>query len=240
MKSIVWPQCYTLTTNNQFLYVIGADHKYDISHPQFKVIKTKWQEFLKKTKGQNCIVLVEGGKRPIVDDLTEAVTHWGEGGFITSLAAKESIETYSPEPDDVDEVNELLKKFTRDQIMLYYFNRLLAQWQNTGKLVEFRDYIQRYFDTYQQLMGWKGYDFDINHFITIHDKGKGHKFNENNCKYCLYELDFDLEDVENNSAKIRDEHILKEIIRLWKQGKNIFIVYGGAHTENWESKLKKL
>lgn len=233
------PRFYEITNGKQFLFVLGTAHLYDITHPQFKFIQNKWKDFLKKTDKQDCIVLVEGGKRLVIKGLKEATSQAAEGGFITSLASKEDIDSTSPEPPDKYEVNKLLKKFTKDQIMFYYFSRLVVQWFNTGKLLRFRNYIQRYFDNYKRLLRWD-YDFSIDHFIEIHDKRRGHKFDEEDCVHCLYQFDFDIKDVENSSVKIRDGYILNKILKLWAGGYNIFAVYGGTHTENWERRLKKL
>lgn len=233
------PEYYEITNGTQFFYAIGVAHLYDIKHLQFKLIKNKWEQFLKDTNRQNCIVLVEGGKSRIFKDLKTAVAESGENGFITSLAVRAGIKTFSPEPDDVYEVNCLLKKFTRDQIMFYYFNRLYIQWSNAYKPMKFEAYIQRQFDNYQRMLSWKDYDFAVKHFINIHNHRKDHKFNKDACVDCLYKYDPDIQGVEKNSVKIRDKHILREILRIWNNGKNIFVVYGGGHTENWKDKLKK-
>lgn len=217
------PQFYSIIKGNQILFVLGsAAHSYDITHPQFKFIQDKWQGFLEKTKGKNCTVLVEGGKRPVINDLEEAIRQAAEGGFITSLAAKSGVEITSPEPDEVDEVDSLLKKFSKDQIMFYYFNRLVIQWHNANKPMGFKAYIQRYLDNYKYILNWKNYDFSIDHFKKMDGQSNAYK------------------EVEAASVKIRDDYILKKSFELWESGQNIFIVYGGGHTQNWEKKLRTL
>lgn len=233
------PQCYEITNGNQFLYAVGVAHLFDINYPQFKVIKNKWKDFLKITKSQNCIVLVEGGKSTLFSNLKTAVSEAGENGFITRLAAKEGIDTFSPEPAEIYEVNQLLKKFSKDQIMFYYFSRLYVQWFNACKPMMFKDYIQRQFDQYRRTLSWRDYNFQVSHFVRIHNERRDHKFNKDRCMYCIYEFDTDIKDVEISSVKLRDKYIFKEICRIWNSGKSIFVVYGGLHIENWKNKLER-
>ena len=236
----VFPYSYKISKNNQHLYVLGVQHTFDPKNHQLKTVKKYWDEFLKETKKKNCIVLVEGGKRPNIDDIDEAVRKHAEGGFIANLATKENIETYSPEPDEKYEVNQLVKKFSKEEIMYYYFARTVAQWHRLMQKPNIKEYIEGFMKRDKEITGWNDFDFSFENFIKLHDKFHDHPFDPDNYK-CFYDdSNPSYSKVSAGSSLVRDKHILSEIKKLWRKGKNIFIVYGSGHAIKLEKALKEL
>lgn len=240
-KGWVYPlYTYKVSGNNQELVFFGAKHSFDANNPQFKFLKKEWEIFLRQTGGKNCIVLVEGGKRPVMQSEKEAVENYGEAGFITYLAAKEGIERYSPEPSMKFEVLEILQSFPRERVIYYYFARTVSQWHRLVKKEEPEEYIKPFIDRYKKIKGLEDFDFSIDNFIRIHDATHNHKFDLDNQK-CFYEDSNPFKSgVAEAVTKLRDVYIVGEIKRLWNQGKNIFIVYGASHAIRQEKALKNL
>lgn len=239
-QNYVYPYFYKISLNKQVLFFLGVHHTFDPSNYQFKSIKKHWDEFLKASKKKNSIVLVEGGKRPYIEDVIEAVRKHAEGGFITNLALKVGIESYSPEPDGKYEVDQLAKKFSKEEIMYYYFARTIAQWHRLIEKPDLKVYIDGFLKRNQEITGWDDFDFSFANLVKIHDKFHDHPFDPDNYQ-CFYDdSNPSHSKASAGSGLIRDEHILSEIKRLWDEGKNIFIVYGSGHAIRLERALTTL
>src|SRR3972149_2539638 len=84
-----YPYFYKIVKSNRHLYFLGPHHIFNPKDPQLKTIKKLWNEFLELKKKKNCIVLIEGGKRPILKSEKDAIEKHGEPGLMTLLANKE-------------------------------------------------------------------------------------------------------------------------------------------------------
>jgi hypothetical protein len=239
-EKFVYPYFYKIVKKDQFFYFIGPHHIFDPKDKQIKIIKEKWNEFLEVAKKQNCIVLVEGGERPILKTEKEAVLKHGEPGILTYLADKENVQVISPEPDEAEEIQVLSKKFGKEKTIYYYFARMVAQWNRFTKKPKFEKYLGDHLKTYEKMLNWKGFNFTIPHMIKIHDNIHDHKFDKAN--YDCFNNDSSPmnTNVCAASGRHRNLYILSVILDLWKKGKNIFIVYGSGHAITLEPALKKL
>ncbi len=95
-----FPYIFELSKNENHLYFFGEIHSYQDDDPQWETLKSFWADFLQKTKDQKCMVFTEGGIRPAESSESEAIVKYGGMGLITFLAARESIEIFSPEPEE--------------------------------------------------------------------------------------------------------------------------------------------
>ncbi len=238
----VSPYFYKIIKSNQFLSYIGSKHTFNPNDTQLKVIKKYWNEFLDETKEKNCVVLVEGGDRPINSDDIEGslIRKEGESSFIAYLAYKSKIKYYSPEPDRKEEIKEMLKVFNREDIIYYYIARVVLQWNKLNPKPDFVEYISRYFKRYKEITGWKDFDFSMENFIRLHNERHKHKFNERDEKCFYHDSNPFTSEVCRMCGNIRDEHILNEILKLWEKGKNIFIIFGSGHAIKQERALRSI
>ena len=168
----------------------------------------------------------------------EAIKKHGEQGLLTLLADQEGIEKISPEPDEVLEIKELVKHFSKEDIEYYYFARVVAQWNRLIDKPDFEEYLNRYLTRDGKNSGWTDFEFTIENMAKIHDKTHDHKFDSENYQ-CFYR---DSAPNVNPVADypFRDEHILNEILKYWKQGKSIFVVFGSGHAIVLEKALNTL
>src|SRR5690554_4779872 len=67
------PYFFKISSDNQYLYFVGARHTNDPSDYQIPKILNLWKEFLNKTTKQNSIVLVEGGGAPVEMSVEDAI-----------------------------------------------------------------------------------------------------------------------------------------------------------------------
>src|SRR3989344_3455282 len=235
-----YPYFYKIVKSKQCLYFLGPHHIFDQKDPQLKTIKKLWNEFLDVTKKKNCIVLIEGGKRPVLKTEKEAIEKHGEPGLMTLLANKENIEVVSPEPDESKEANTVSEKFGREKTIYYYFARQVAQWHRYLGKPDFEKYIRRLLKEYEEVLNWKGFDFSLNHMTQLQDNYHNHKFDKENYD-CFYNDSNPINsEVSAASSGYRNTYIVKEILMLWNNGRNIFIVYGSGHAITLEPALKIL
>ncbi len=243
------PYFYKITNGKQALYYIGANHSYDPNNFQYDKIRNYWKEFLKETGRKNSIVLVEGGKRqtpkPEKDfGEDDAIKEGGEADFITYLAFKEGIETESPEPDDEFELKELNKNFSLEEILYHRFVRTADQWNRLSEpKPDFWEYVERFINRDKKSAGRADFATPKELFIKLHNEHHpDHPFNEYDQKCFHNDSNPSIEEnkVASASSIIRNVHITKEIVKLWQEGKNIFVVYGSGHAIVQEKALQKL
>jgi hypothetical protein len=241
------PYTYTHQKDNQFLYYFGANHSHDPANKQYDELRYFWHDFLNRTNKINSIVLVEGGERPICSSEDEAISKGAEAHFITFLAAKESVPTFSPEPPEKFRFNELLKKFSKEEIIYYEFVRMVYQWnRHHGVKPDFDQYLGNTLKHAKNDSGWDDFDFSIKHMVEIEQKLFGRDFNKND-----QEFYYDVINPTTTLSRInelsrfedsgfRDGYILKQIEQYWNEGKNIFVVYGCSHAVMHEPAIKEL
>lgn len=235
-----FPYVIEIKIDNQMLCYLGTHHIYSTEDKQINSILESWKAFLESGK-ENRVVLIEGGMRPLTTSINEAITNYSEAGLMVYLANKEEVPIFSPEPDPIFEINSLLKVFSKEEIEYYYFARLVNQWNRLTKKTDFESYISRYLEIDKKDSGWRDFDFSVRYMVEIHNKNKDHKFDSILCKECCYnDSNPSINPVSSQSSLIRDEHIVTEILRLWKENKSIFVVYGSGHAIVQEAALRKL
>ena len=239
------PYFFIVKGQKQVLYYFGARHSYIPTDKQFSALKKFWNKFLNETKKQNCIVFVEGGKRPIAENEKAAIENSGEAGFITFLAVENHTETLTPEPDQKWEREELLKKFSKEEVEYYYFARTVDQWHRRNQKPDFEIYIQPFLERDQRISQWLNFDFSLDKMRLIHKSLFRTDFNKLDNQFFAKIVNPMLtvsiiNNVAKNSGKLREIEILREVERFWNNGKNIFIVYGQTHAVIQEPVIKTL
>jgi len=239
------PYTYTISHNGQYLYYFGARHSFDPEHPQFPKLKMFWQDFLEETQKKNCLVLNEGGKRPLHPNEWLAISTGAEAGLITFLASKENIKTCSPEPSKKDEIGEWLNVYTKEEIEYYFFSRAICQWHRLLPQPDFNNYISRPLLKHAKELGWKGFDFSLEHMKEIHKRLFRGNFNENDKQFfeCIatpvYRTTI-ISQISNDLDINRNSYIVNKIKWFWHSGKSLFVVYGSGHAIVQEPALRKL
>jgi len=239
-SNFVYPYFYKVTNGKQFLYFVGPHHSYDPRNPQHKKIQQYWDNFLNETKKLNCISLTEGGKRGVAESPNEAIINDAEAGLVTYLSEKNKIRNISPEPKWLDEIKELRKQFTQEDIALHDFVRVVAQWNRLTKKPDFNRYINRFSTKYFEGLKWNNFDFSVENLIRAYETKTGNKFDKNDYESFHLQSSPQRSKVACVSSMIRDNHILNVITDLWKKNYNIFVVYGSGHAIVLEPALKKL
>jgi hypothetical protein len=119
-----------VTTAKGRLYYFGAQHSADAVDPQFAAIEKAWNE-VKPT-----IAFYEGPNRPIAATGEETIKQAGESGFVRFLATRDQIPFVSLEPSPQDEAAHIMKKYSAEQVLLFYVLRETARLRERRKLRE--------------------------------------------------------------------------------------------------------
>lgn len=238
-REYAYPYFYSISKANQHLFALGVHHTFDPKNYQFIKILGHWQDFIKVTKNTPRIVFVEGGVRPSYQTETESILESGEAGYTTFLAEANDISVVSPEPDEAEEVNKLLTKFTKDEIEYYYFARVSLQWTKLSLKPDFKDYVSKYLRRDQEKFNWPDYSFTIENMVKIHNTTKDHLFDVEKCQQCFYDSSNPIDNkVSDASSRFRDEYIVNTVKEYWDMGKSLFIVYGSGHVLTAEKVFK--
>lgn len=218
---------------------LGTRHSNNPERPDLPVLLQRWNEFLLNTEGKDKIVLIEGGVPRDEETQEAAIREASESGLFSFLAKRSNVEVTSPEPNRKEEINVLVEEYGRDETIYYYFIRMVAQWQRTQPAESLYDYMEARSRWLQDLTGWVDYDFSMEHMDTLYFERHGSHLDP---AVTIPASDYSPSGnpVSETSSSYRDVHIVGEILRLWDEGKSIFVVYGSGHLIVQERALKEL
>ena len=243
---------YSLTVNDLSLFCLGTNYSCDPNSYEYRQLKEFWNEFLKRTGGKNCVVLIEGLRH--FDNEHDAIMKDDvEGGLPPFLAHQQNIRVLCLEPDEKYLKIKLSKDFSEDEIayrhfahigQLFYRYKKNEYMQQTGNFFGNRKKgsleleFEKFYDSYNT-----GISFD--RMKEIHFK--------------LFQKDLDVadeqwfRDVSNpllvqsrmnilarRVGRIRDEFIVDYIAKLKSKKNNIFIVYSFTNLVMQEKAIKSL
>jgi hypothetical protein len=103
------------------LSYFGARHSSDPDDVQFAEIERQWNAQRPQ------IAFYEGPNRPVAADREDAIRQTGESGFVRWLAARDGVALGRLEPDPKDEITQLLKHFSAEQVGLFFTLREAAR-----------------------------------------------------------------------------------------------------------------
>lgn len=119
-----------ITSPRAKLYYFGAQHSSDPAQPQFAEIEKAWEAF------KPTAAFYEGPNRPVALTRDETIKQAGESGFVRFLAARDNVPFRSLEPSPQEEAAYILKKYSPEQVMLFYVLREAARLRDRRKLSE--------------------------------------------------------------------------------------------------------
>jgi hypothetical protein len=238
---------YSITKGKKELVYYGSNHYdgHNPDSPQNNEIKNLWNRFTKGKDPKTCVALIEGGRREIPDHEEASIKKHGEAGLVTFLAKGSGIEVYSPDPNPQEEFESIQNKaYTTAQIEYYYLAREVVQWHRIKDQVSFNDYIAAYFTKRREQLTHSS-SFSIRGIRKVHQDLFGGEFDEHdrdffrsitNPAFRVTVINL----IAQDTLRIRDTHIVQEIIKEWSKEKSVFIVFGSAHALIQEPALRKM
>lgn len=219
------------------LMYYGAFHKVDPSHPQFKDIEQKWENF------QPTLVYCEGNIWPLEESRNEAIKNYGEQGLVTFLAARDKIPVECIDPSLDDQVKFLKNCYPPHLIKVYYVLRQAAINRMLEKDIQDSRYANRYFRELDRIYGYikpptnlKDFERMVSFLFPDLDDWKKIPYS-----YFRYsESGGFLTAIHQKLNKFRDRIMIRKVTRALKKGKRVFAIVGRSHVVIQEAALKSL
>jgi len=229
------PYFYIVRSNEQILYYFGTQHSIDPNHPQFNLLKQKWNEFLNEAKAKKTLVLVE---RNIKDDkqntLEESISKYGESGAGMYFAFENSSEFKNPEPKIEEIVTFLLKNYSKEEILYFYESIAINHWQKNKIQQNINEFLSKNNEKYKKLLDWANLKISFDLLKEIHKKIFGQELDINDQSFFSQvtnpvTIKSRINELSRSQSIYRNEYILGQIEKYWSNSYNIFVVYGASH-----------
>ena len=215
------------------LYYFGAEHLTDPANSQFAEIERAWNA-LKPT-----VAYYEGPNRPIAETKDETIRQTGESGFVRFLAKRDGVPFVSLEPSPADEAAHIMRKFSPEQVMLFYVLRETARLRERRKLpeAELKAAVAQLLERAAKMKGFEGTFTDVAGLETAYRKhwtspanwweapsqwfAPGKSSRETGGIFT--------NDINTMSSEYRDLHMYRSLAGAALEGKRVFAVVGRNH-----------
>ncbi len=230
----------------QKLLFYGAEHTNDPAHPQFEDLESKWNNFVAETNMP--VMLVEGRYNELPNDETSdkigSIVRGGETQFAVHLARRDNVDVHSPEPDRLDEANQLAAEYGKDNVVFFYIMRQVAWWNRQAQKPDIKHEAAKMLEQMSNVYAWDGVDFSVEHISKMHQElfGKTLPWDNNSWSYQLttpVSQQYVTNQLARTSGELRDQYLLRQIVDYWQDGKSPFIVFGSAHAVCLEPALQR-
>jgi hypothetical protein len=224
------------------LYYFPAGHSADPADPQFREIEEAW------SKVKPTIAFYEGPNRPIAATRDETIRQAGESGFVRFLATRDGIQFVTLEPSPQDEANHILRKFTAEQVKLFYVLREAARLRERRKLpeTELQAAIARLLERASQI---KGIGSVINNLDELdaayrrYWKSPAYWWQAPSAWFDPLQSSANTGGIFTNeinrmSSEYRNRHMYEVLAKAALEGKRVFAVVGGNHVPMQEPALR--
>lgn len=238
------PIMFEIENNKQSMFYFGANHSRNPADSQYPALKSYWKKFLQATTGKDRIVLVEGGLRSLEKDEKTAIERSSEGGLITLLAHNANVQTACPDIRS-EELLKQLPDISKEEDLLYDF---LIWFNNFRTLTEpkpdFHKNVEKWLEwKKQQNQTWADINISFEYIKNLYKNILGQEFNEKINSNNLVDpnkTETRMNQIARAQSDLRDANIASEIVRYWKEGKSIFVVFGSGHLIIEKPALQKL
>ena len=243
MDSVQLPYVVDIQNTNKHLIAIGVSHTYDENNPQLAAIKKIYSNF------KPDLTINEGGHiTKKFKSEKEAIEQNGETGLLKYLSDLDQKPLINGDIEDASEFKLMLKKYTKDDLLLYYMmERLVIPHLNGAygnKTFDelYTKAIQKWFiqegfpvdKNLQTLEGFKKLYLDkMGHplVLSINPDIELFDYVNPNCEYCA---------IGKSSKVLRDSILLDKINSELKTHDKIMVVFGHGHILAIEPALKKM
>lgn len=214
---------------SQLLY-FGAKHSRDRNHPQRERIERAWNEF------KPTIALHEGRSRGyLIGPLYERIVGLPEPAIVHQLARRDDVPLYSLEPTYEREIEELSKRWSPEQVALYFTMRVY--WSEAGGRADdglAADLLAKRTDT-PALRGTLQSVADIDRIWKRDFPGLPDWREIEREPQDTY-----LNEISDASRLIRGRHMVRVLVDQARRGERVFAVVGCSHVIRQEPTIRDL
>ena len=227
----ITPYIYQLENQNKKLLILGSEHTNDPKNSQFNDFKKLFLEFKPE------VVYVEGGwdKSDQIPKESLAIQK-GEMAFIVFLAQKNNVKIESWEPGMKNEIEHLIKKYSKEELFAHFILRTVRQYNQYGKS---KGYFSRQIMEIKKLTNWNNFSYSMANLKKIHKNIFGVEFKPDNWKlYNIppYILKGDtaigpsvLNHIARDEMIFRDSFAVKAILNEFTKHKRVLAIMGAGH-----------
>ena len=233
------PYILDISDKTKRLTYFGANHSNNPADTMFDDIERKFTELRPQ------IAFNEGGNWPIYNNRDSTIRFSGEPGFLRLLCKINNVRVQSIEPPDSLEVNYLLNRFKREDVLLMYFVRQLDQLiRENVKDIESEKQIMMFIQTLNR----KGFNLTGNernhkYFISLYENFYQKPFDKKTFDPTTFWPIYDktlLNKISSESSYFRDRYAIQEIEKALKKYDRVFVIMGGSHLVVQEPILRYL
>ena len=230
-----WPYVLRLSASPGELLYFGAVHTSDPDHPQLEEIEREWERF------QPDIAFTEGGLPPLAATRDEAVRNYGEPGFVRFLASRDDVPTTTLDPSRAEQVAELGRDFSREQIKLFFLLRSVSQYVQRSGEAGLDAELDRILGIYATSPGLGGPPRSVEELAVAYEEW----FPESGRYSTVPAAWFDpvvsetfLNDINRALSDYRDLYIVRLLTNAVADEHRVFAVIGGTHVVMQERTLR--
>lgn len=219
----IWPKPYVLELPRLVFY--GAHHTSDRSDPQFVDIERRWSAL------EPTVALCEGRSRGMfIGPIFTRLAGKSEVQLVHELARRDGVRLLSLEPRYDDEVAALLKRWSPEQVALYFTMRVY--WSEAGGRADedlALDLLRKRTNA-DGLRGSIDTIADLDRVWQRETRGTQgdwrSRANEPDTGYWP--------EITTDSRRIRGEHMARTLLDLHRKGERVFAVVGSGHVVRLE------
>ena len=232
------PYILRLEQGERGLLYFGARHVFDPADLQIDAIERMWEEF------HPTVAFNEGGNPPVLATREEAVGRIGEPGWVRFLAARDGVPVFSLEPEREVETAHLVRRFTPEEVKVFYILRQIPQWRNSRDPRPLADRLENMIGGLSLIQELAGAPRDYGELAE-------------SCVRVVPEIPdclaitrewFDpvpdvrkgiTNDISAEASWFRDLHMLDLLIDRVRRGERVFAVVGASHVVMQERPLRR-
>jgi len=220
------------------LRCFGCAHVSDPGHPYLRTLETAWDLFVAETAGRPRVAMVEGRLRALRPTREQAVTQsGGEGGLLTFLAARDGVAVECPEPSWERLFAAQRERFDERDLCHAYYLRGLVMWHRLRDRQPLDQYVAS-----SQPLARMGCPLSREETDRRHLELFGEPLDRLDEGRLLALTDPIGDGIANrimaSDAEIRDAFVTAEIVRRWREGRSVFVVFGVVHVMVQEPGLR--
>ncbi len=237
----------------QLLEVIGTCHTSNRNHSQYSTIDTRWKAFLQQTNNKP-VTIIEAAFPARYNSPESALQAANDCGYANWLSSHNNVPVVAGELTHGQIVRQLISEFGKEMGYYFAFAQAMDFVTRTNNFSESSvlSMVQSWtgdssitFDQLKKLhLDFTSSPFSPSATFFFNLMNIGH--HTSLTRSLLYSFSVPKSilakfyPILRHSHQIRDQHLLQVITNQWKQGKNIFMIYGSMHAAALKKSLQNL
>lgn len=238
------PHTFEVLGSGKSIFYFGVRHSRNPEDPQWKLLESYWNKFLKTNLGEK-VALLEGPQGFSVENLSidEATQKFGEAGRLTMWCNVSHIPIVRADLSMREEIVELSKLFEEKFVQYFIFVRSAGAWLRASTMGPFDVVIEK--AVFSTAKHFPNVQLPLSFYSEIHKQIFGRDFGVVEQETLIRAAapvyhDSLINDIARASSRLRNEHIVSEIERNWNEGKSVFVLFGASHAVIQEKAIKSL